>query len=212
MSAARVTIHTIPVKPRATPSSQRLGGPRCTSLYVTCRAAGGASTYSSSSRNSSSGRSSGGSGRSGASAGTWPGGSFRPGGAAIPQDAAQLAKRLSELQELLREAAQIALATGPRGIARSAQAAQALLSVAREQALLLQAGQSPEQPAVVLRKLFERLGATYIKLGQFIASRCVDGHVGAGLSCWVLRRRGQPALVGRPPHVCACAPVHPSAM
>ncbi|KAL4449557.1 hypothetical protein ABPG77_007201 [Micractinium sp. CCAP 211/92] len=88
----------------------------------------------------------------------------------MPQDAAQLGKRLSELQELLREAAQIALATGPRGITRSAQAAQALLSVAREQALLLQAGQAPEQPPVVLRKLFERLGATYIKLGQFIAS------------------------------------------
>ncbi|EFN59765.1 hypothetical protein CHLNCDRAFT_59540 [Chlorella variabilis] len=85
-------------------------------------------------------------------------------------DAAALSKRLQELQELLREAAQIAIATGPRSITRSAQAASALLSVAREQAVLLQAGQPPEGPAIVLRKLFERLGATYIKLGQFIAS------------------------------------------
>lgn len=174
MSAARASAPASCVRPSATARARRLPGARGTSLYVACRAAGGASPYSSSSRSSSSGRSGGGSAGAAAGAGTWPGagsGGFRPGGAAIPQDAAQLAKRLSELQELLREAAQIALATGPRGIARSAQAAQALLSVAREQALLLQAGQAPEQPPVVLRKLFERLGATYIKLGQFIASR-----------------------------------------
>jgi ABC-type uncharacterized transport system ATPase component len=68
-------------------------------------------------------------------------------------DAAALSKRLAELQELLREAAQIALATGPRGLARGVQAATALLSVAREQALRLQAGQTLESPAIVLRKV-----------------------------------------------------------
>lgn len=99
---------------------------------------------------------------------------FRGGGAsAAPPlpDAAQLSRRLGELQELLQEVLQVAVATGPRGLARSAQAASALLSVAREQAQRLQAGQAPEGPAPVLRKLFERLGATYIKLGQFVASR-----------------------------------------
>lgn len=45
-----------------------------------------------------------------------------------------------------------------------------MLSLARETLQQLQGGGNPEQPQVVLRKLFERLGATYIKLGQFIAS------------------------------------------
>ncbi|PSC67556.1 hypothetical protein C2E20_8783 [Micractinium conductrix] len=107
---------------------------------------------------------------SGAGSGASSGFRSGPVGAPPPADAAALAKRLAELQDLLREAAQIALATGPRGIQRSAQAAAALLSVARDQAERLRAGQPPESPAAVLRKLFERLGATYIKLGQFVAS------------------------------------------
>jgi aarF domain-containing kinase len=125
---------------------------------VVCRATTGAAQY---------GRPGG---SSGSGNGSSSGGSFAASAAAASQDAAQLQRRLADLQELLREAAQIALATGPRGIARSAQAAAALLSVARDQAQRLQAGQPPEAPPVVLRKLFERLGATYIKLGQFIAS------------------------------------------
>lgn len=128
---------------------------------VTCRATPGAAPYTGSS---------GGSGSS-ASGGFRSGGGG--GGAAAttpPVDAAQLQRRLEDLQELLREAVQVAVATGPRGLARSAQAARALLGLAREQALRLQAGQAPEGPAVILRKAFERLGATYIKLGQFIAS------------------------------------------
>ena len=48
---------------------------------------------------------------------------------------------------------------------------QAATSVAADYAGSLQRG-APEAPPVVLRKLFERLGSTYIKLGQFIASRC----------------------------------------
>lgn len=63
-----------------------------------------------------------------------------------------------------------AAAAGPRGITRTAQAVDAVLSVAREALQPLQSGGAPEQPPVLLRKLFERLGATYIKLGQFIAS------------------------------------------
>lgn len=112
-------------------------------------------------------------GSSGSSSGG-TGGGFRSGGGAAPPppslDAAQLQRRLADLQDLLREALQIAAATGPRGLQRSAQAARALLSVAREQAQRLAAGQQPQGPATVLRTLFERLGATYIKLGQFIAS------------------------------------------
>jgi hypothetical protein len=112
-----------------------------------------------------------------------------------PLDAAALSRRLADLQELLREAAEIAIATGPRGIARSAQAASALLSVARDQAVRLQAGQQPEGPAVVLRKLFERLGATYVKLGQFVASRCGGGGGSGVVACL--------ALAGRMPATCA---------
>ena len=63
------------------------------------------------------------------------------------------------------------LPTEPRARARRAlQAAQAAATVAAEYAQSLQRG-APEPPPVVLRKLFERLGSTYIKLGQFIASR-----------------------------------------
>ncbi len=49
--------------------------------------------------------------------------------------------------------------TGPRGVARTAQAVQAVLSLARESVQGLQGG-APDTPPVVLRKLFERLGAT----------------------------------------------------
>lgn len=59
---------------------------------------------------------------------------------------------------------------GPRSITRTAQAVDAVLSVARDSLRALQAGGSPDPPPAVLRTLFERLGSTYIKLGQFIAS------------------------------------------
>ena len=139
-------------KPAAAPAACARGASsRSQPQRVVCRATTGAAQY---------GRPGGssGSGSSGSSGGS--GGSFGASAAAATQDAAQLQRRLADLQELLREAAQIALATGPRGIARSAQAAAALLSVARDQAQRLQAGQQPEAPPVVLRKLFERLGAT----------------------------------------------------
>jgi hypothetical protein len=64
---------------------------------------------------------------------------------------------------------------GPRGIQRSAQAAQAVLTVARRQLQRAQAGQAPDAPASILRQLFEQLGATYIKLGQFIGVRKGEG-------------------------------------
>ena len=47
------------------------------------------------------------------------------------------------------------------------QAAQAVLSLTQE---YLSSGGRLDPPQTILRKLFEKLGATYIKLGQFIAS------------------------------------------
>ncbi|GAB4822495.1 hypothetical protein N2152v2_009541 [Parachlorella kessleri] len=77
---------------------------------------------------------------------------------APPFGAQSAASRLQELSKLLQETGQLAVAT-----------VQAVLSIARESVQGLQGG-APDTPPVVLRKLFERLGATYIKLGQFIAS------------------------------------------
>uniref|UniRef100_A0A061R0W3 AarF domain-containing kinase n=1 Tax=Tetraselmis sp. GSL018 TaxID=582737 RepID=A0A061R0W3_9CHLO len=84
----------------------------------------------------------------------------------------ELQSRLEKLPELLQEISRIVLSTGPRGAFRGIQAAQAVMTVAAE---VLQQSQSTRgaadiKPEVVLRKLFEQLGATYIKLGQFIAS------------------------------------------
>ena len=59
------------------------------------------------------------------------------------------------------------LHAGPRGFFRSVQAAGAVGSLVQE---VLLSGAPLDPPQVLLRKLFERLGATYIKLGQFIAS------------------------------------------
>ena len=78
----------------------------------------------------------------------------------------QTTRIVTELRELLEEAIKLAGSTGPRGITRGVQAVQALVSLTQE---YLTAGKL-DDPPVILRKLFERLGATYIKLGQFIAS------------------------------------------
>jgi len=81
-----------------------------------------------------------------------------------------LSDRLNKLRELSQEAAGMAISSGPKGIRRTAQAAEAVLLLGRDQLQRLQTTQTTDPPAVVLRQLFERLGATYIKLGQFIAS------------------------------------------
>lgn len=81
----------------------------------------------------------------------------------------QLAKELDKLLELVRDVTEIAVATGPRGAFRAFQGVEAVAAVGQE---LLAQGPNAKPPSapVVLRKLFERLGATYVKLGQFIAS------------------------------------------
>ena len=62
----------------------------------------------------------------------------------------------------------VAMETGPSGVARSLSAAQACASLA---ATLIVSSQNPQpKPEELLRRVFEALGSTYIKLGQFIAS------------------------------------------
>ena len=124
--------------------------PRTVPFQVTCRAAGPGSASS--------------------SAPPFTNTSSRERRRPTPSDSEVFTTRLQELGKLAQEAAEIAISTGPRGIRRTAQAAEAVLSLGREQLQLLQIQGSPDAPPVLLRQLFERLGATYIKLGQFIAS------------------------------------------
>ena len=85
--------------------------------------------------------------------------------------APDLPTRLSELQELVRDLAEVAASAGPRGAFRGIQAADAVARVVRQAVAeaLRPGGRAPSAPAL-LRRVFEALGATYIKLGQFIAS------------------------------------------
>ncbi|GAX86402.1 hypothetical protein CEUSTIGMA_g13812.t1, partial [Chlamydomonas eustigma] len=69
-------------------------------------------------------------------------------------------QKASQFMDLLGETVQITLGLGPTGLQRAIQGATAVASLTQEYAL---AG-GIEPPQVVLRKLFERLGATYIKL------------------------------------------------
>ncbi|MCD7448009.1 hypothetical protein HAX54_036829 [Datura stramonium] len=93
----------------------------------------------------------------------------------------RLQDRLENLPKLVEDIVQTSLNTGPRGALRLAQGVQAVVGVGTEwlqdvskmansttglQTQLQLGLLSP----LYLRKLFERMGATYIKLGQFIAS------------------------------------------
>lgn len=76
-----------------------------------------------------------------------------------------------EAISLIQDLIQAAVEAGPR--AGPARTLQAYFAVTRTiQDFLPQPGKSPEafSAPVALRKLFERLGATYVKLGQFVAS------------------------------------------
>jgi aarF domain-containing kinase len=77
-----------------------------------------------------------------------------------------------EFQSLIRDLLQTAIDAGPQaGPARTMQAYMAVRETARE--FLLPRPGKPAQSISfpkVLRSLFEKMGATYIKLGQFIAS------------------------------------------
>ena len=76
-----------------------------------------------------------------------------------------------EFREMVKDLIQTAVDAGPRaGPARTLQAYRAAALTARE--FLPRPGQPIESVSFpkVLRSLFEKMGATYIKLGQFIAS------------------------------------------
>lgn len=85
------------------------------------------------------------------------------------------------MPKLVEDIVQTSINTGPRGALRLAQGIQAVIGVGSE--WLADVSKSANSSAglptelqlgllspVYLRKLFERMGATYIKLGQFIAS------------------------------------------
>ena len=74
---------------------------------------------------------------------------------------------VEDLQTLLAEVAAVARSNGAAGPRRTLQAGLAAADVGRA---LLRGELDPARPEAVLRRLFERLGATYIKLGQFVAS------------------------------------------
>ncbi|KAL9247793.1 hypothetical protein vseg_021184 [Gypsophila vaccaria] len=93
----------------------------------------------------------------------------------------RLQDRLQSLPKLVEDIIQTSVNTGPRGALRLVQGVQAVAGVGSEWITDVSkwtnssAGVPPELQLGLLspfylRKLFERLGATYIKLGQFIAS------------------------------------------
>ncbi|KAL5538490.1 hypothetical protein UlMin_044404 [Ulmus minor] len=88
---------------------------------------------------------------------------------------------IENLPKLVEDIVQTSINTGPRGALRMAQGIQAVIGVGGE--WLADISRSSNSSAglstqlqlglvspLYLRKLFERMGATYIKLGQFIAS------------------------------------------
>jgi aarF domain-containing kinase len=81
-----------------------------------------------------------------------------------------IVKRAEELTKLLGEIREIALGSGEAGIQRTLQAMRAIFTLSIEtiqkREEMEQINNGPRQ----MRKIFEALGATYIKFGQFIAS------------------------------------------
>ncbi|XP_047973062.1 uncharacterized aarF domain-containing protein kinase At5g05200, chloroplastic isoform X1 [Salvia hispanica] len=93
----------------------------------------------------------------------------------------RLQDSMQNLPKLLEDIVQTSINTGPRGALRLAQGIQAVIGVGSEwvadasKAANSSSGLAADLQLgllspLYLRKLFERLGATYIKLGQFIAS------------------------------------------
>ncbi|WZY80061.1 hypothetical protein YC2023_026445 [Brassica napus] len=93
----------------------------------------------------------------------------------------RLQSRIENLPKLVEDIVQTSINTGPRGALRLVQGVQAFVGVGGEwlndiSKLTRVSGGLPTEmqlgllSPLYLRKLFERMGATYIKLGQFIAS------------------------------------------
>lgn len=87
------------------------------------------------------------------------------GGGKEADDALHSAAR--EKLDLSQEIIQIIVSSGPSGVSRTFAAVQACSALG---ARFLRDPGSPPKPEVLLRELFEALGATYVKLGQFVAS------------------------------------------
>ncbi|XP_042957390.1 uncharacterized aarF domain-containing protein kinase At5g05200, chloroplastic isoform X3 [Carya illinoinensis] len=98
-----------------------------------------------------------------------------------PFSSRRLQDTLETLPKLVEDIVQTSINTGPRGALRLAQGIQAFLGVGSE--WLADVSKSTNSSVglptqlqlgllspLYLRRLFERMGATYIKLGQFIAS------------------------------------------
>ncbi|KAF8397099.1 hypothetical protein HHK36_016006 [Tetracentron sinense] len=92
-----------------------------------------------------------------------------------------LSDSIESFPKLMEDIVQTSINTGPRGALRLAQGIQAVIGVGGE--LLAEMSKTASSSAglttqrqlellspLYLRRLFERMGATYIKLGQFIAS------------------------------------------
>ncbi|KAJ0985406.1 hypothetical protein J5N97_003762 [Dioscorea zingiberensis] len=88
---------------------------------------------------------------------------------------------IDNLPKLVEDILQTSISTGPRGAFRLAQGIQAVLTVGGEWLTDVSKSENASSglpremqlgllSPLYLRKLFERMGATYIKLGQFIAS------------------------------------------
>ncbi|KAJ1431710.1 UbiB domain [Sesbania bispinosa] len=88
---------------------------------------------------------------------------------------------IEKLPKLVEDIVQTSVDTGPRGVLRLAQGVQAFIGVGQEwlNDVSKSTNSSTRLPTEMqlgllspfyLRRLFERMGATYIKLGQFIAS------------------------------------------
>ncbi|CAJ1970561.1 unnamed protein product [Sphenostylis stenocarpa] len=95
--------------------------------------------------------------------------------------ARRLQDSMEKLPKLVEDIVETSLNTGPRGVLRLAQGVQAFVGVGQEwltdvsKSANTSAGLPTEMQLGLLspfylRRLFERMGATYIKLGQFIAS------------------------------------------
>ncbi|XP_009363785.2 uncharacterized aarF domain-containing protein kinase At5g05200, chloroplastic [Pyrus x bretschneideri] len=93
----------------------------------------------------------------------------------------RLQDRFQDLPKLVEDILQTSVSTGPRGALRMVQGIQAFIGVGGE--WLADVSKSANSSAglptqlqlglvspLYLRRLFERMGATYVKLGQFIAS------------------------------------------
>ena len=92
-----------------------------------------------------------------------------PNGGAPTFDARDALKRADEARVLVSEITAIAAGAGATGVARTLNAVESLTRLALKNVQTLDVNDPPSPPKLV-RQTFEALGATYVKLGQFIAS------------------------------------------